>query len=57
MLLNKFNSKRATRKLQPIRIEPNNLVAEPLKEPVSIEELAERMAQMKADYEDKVGKL
>lgn len=28
-----------------------------MKEPVSVEELAKRTAQMKADYEDKIGKL
>lgn len=56
-LLTKFNSERATKKLQPIRIETNNLAADPLKEPVSIEELAKQLAQMKADHEDTVGKL
>lgn len=56
-LLNKFNSRRATQKLQPIRIDSNNIDADPLKEPVSIEEVAKQLAQMKADYEDKTLKL
>jgi uncharacterized protein YeeX (DUF496 family) len=41
----------------PFQIKPNNIAADPPKELVSIEELAKRMAQMKADYEDKIGNL
>lgn len=54
LLLKKFNSKQATQKFRPIRIEKNTIVVDTSKEPVSAEEVAKIVEKMAADFKDKL---
>lgn len=56
-MLKKFNTKRATQKFRPIRLKTNEIVADTTKEPVSAEEVSEKLAQVVAELEDKLAKM
>lgn len=57
VLLKKFDTKQATQKFQPICLKINEIVADTTKEPISAEEVSEKLVQVVVKFEDKLAKM